>query len=242
MEVFFPKGSIIFNLACEQGVYEASVVRLIERMIKPGTVYMDIGANIGLMSAPILVTRDDCQVVSVEASPTTLGYLERTRAASRFQDRWRIIGKGVAETAGEGIFFEGSPAQGAMDGLRDTGRSDLKRPISVPLTTIDTLWEELGQPPVSVMKLDIEGGEIGALRGAVRCLAATKPVVIMEWSARNLQAYGVDEGELFRFAQDQGFKLFSVPAYVEVGSALELRFHMCETETFVLAAMDLAGA
>src|SRR5438105_1195291 len=68
--VFFPKNSLVFRLACEAGIYETAVLKVINRLIRPGTTYMDVGANIGLMSVAVLASREDCQVISIEASPT----------------------------------------------------------------------------------------------------------------------------------------------------------------------------
>lgn len=52
------------------------------------------------------------------------------------------------------------------DGLRHTGRVEAGGTCEVPMTTIDIEWKNLGSPPISVIKCDVEGGEIGVLLGA----------------------------------------------------------------------------
>lgn len=234
--VFFPRNSLIFNLACEQGIYESAIVDFVNHFVRPGSVYFDVGANIGLMAIATLASRPDCTVVSVEPSPTTLIYLQRTHDANIQRDRWTIFPKALAAQPGEAIFFEGAFEQGAMGGLRDTGRGGAKDGIRVPVTTIDKLWDELGRPMVSVIKMDIEGGERDALIGADACLAAQRPALVVEWSRLNLPSYGVPEDALLAIARRYGYALFSVPGYAEVRSSLELSLRMLETETFVLVA------
>jgi FkbM family methyltransferase len=225
---------MIFELACDQGIYEAELTRLVNKTIRAGTTYFDIGANIGLMSVPALATRPDCRVVSIEASPTTLLYLRRTHATSEYGVRWTILGKGVADTLGEATFYESIPERGAMDGFRDTGRSGERRPVSVPVTTIDTIWGELGCPEISVIKLDIEGGEMAALKGAQRCLGANRPLIFLEWNVENLDAFGIDPCEILRFARANNFRFVTVPHFAEISREIDLELHMVETQTFAL--------
>ena len=234
--VFFPKNSLIFRLASIDGIYEADVVRFVNHFLVPGTVYLDIGANIGLMSVAALSNRPDCRVVSVEASPSTLKYLYRTHAANVNRERWTIVPEALGSRPGEAIFYEGPGDGGALDGLRDTGRGGGKSGIPVSVTTIDLLWEKLGRPKVSVVKMDIEGGECDALAGADGFLAAQRPALVIEWSRLNLPSYGVTEDAVLGIARRYGYGVFSVPGFAGVRSAAELSLRMLETETFVLVA------
>lgn len=234
--VFFPRNSLIFNLACAQGIYEAGIVSFVNHFLRTGSVYLDIGANIGLMAVAALASKADCTVVSVEASPSTLIHLRRTHAANANRGRWTIIPEAVGAEAGEAVFYEGSREQGAMGGLRDTGRGGTKSACRVPVTTIDALWDKLGRPDVSVIKMDIEGGELDALAGASGCLATRRPAVVLEWSRANLRSYGVAEDAILALARRYGYALFSIPGYAEVRSPLELSLRMLETETFVMVA------
>ena len=237
--VFFPKNSMIFQLACDQGIYEVALTRLVSKTIRAGTTYFDVGANIGLLSVPALATRPDCRVVSIEASPTTLQYLRRTHATSEYKARWTIVGEGIADTRGEATFYESIPERGAMDGFRDTGRSGERRPVSVPVTTIDTIWGKLGYPETSVIKLDIEGGEMAALKGAEQCLGANWPLIFLEWNVENLDAYEIDHCDILQFARANNFRLVTIPHFVEILHGIDLKLHMDETETFALIPATL---
>jgi hypothetical protein len=62
--VYFPPGSKSFLAACEQGIFEADNVRLLQGLVRPGSYFFDVGTNIGLMSAPVLHTAPDVRIVS----------------------------------------------------------------------------------------------------------------------------------------------------------------------------------
>jgi len=130
-KIYFPHQSLIFSLACEQGIYESDNLHLLRHFVKPGSVYFDIGANIGLLSIPILESDKETKVVSIEGSPGTFPYLNRTQQESRFGDRWIVLDDAIGSEPGEMMFYKSKDSVGVYDGLKDTGRGDNKKPIPV---------------------------------------------------------------------------------------------------------------
>jgi FkbM family methyltransferase len=232
--VYFPKESWLFSLACEQGIYEIHNIQLLLKLIKSNSFYFDIGANIGLMAIPILRNCPDCKVVSWEPSPNTLAYLTRTAENSEFSDRWQIIGKAAGNEVGEVEFTIADAQLGALDGFRDTQRAGETRKVNVPVTTVDAEWEAMGCPPVSMIKVDIEGADLYALQGARNCIQKEKPAILLEWNATNLKAYSLPANSLLAFSKEIGYEVFSVPKLLPVTSPSVLSLQMFETETFLL--------
>ena len=208
-KVFFPKNSWIFQLACEQGIYESENLRLISALITPNSVYFDVGANIGLMSIPILHNHPSCKVVSFEPSPNTLSYLQRTAQESIFGDRWQIIGKAAGSNIGNLEFYAAVPELGALDGFKDTNRAGTTRKVTVPVTTIDAEWESLGNPKVSLIKIDVEGAEIQTIQGALNCIKTEQPYLLIEWNSVNLKAYEYPSEKLIDLANEINYMIFS---------------------------------
>jgi len=233
-KVYFPKDSLIFRLACEQGIYEQDNLDILSLLVRPNSTYFDIGANIGLMSIPILQRNDSCMVVSFEPSPNTLRFLSRTVESSNFFERWKIVGKAVGSQVGTLGFFMASPDMGAFDGFKDTRRANTDRQIEVPVTTIDVEWEALGRPAVSVIKIDIEGAELEALKGASKCLEKEKPYILLEWNATNLKAYNCSIDNLLVFAEQQQYLICSLPNLIPIFEPELLKLQMFKTETFLL--------
>lgn len=232
--VYFPRGSVIFEMACEEGIYESPTLRLILALTEPETTYFDVGANIGLLSVPILAERPSVKVVSVEAAPDTLHLLEKTRAATARKEDWQIIGAAVGAQNGETEFWSGPPAAGAYNGVKDTGRGAQKRQIRVPLRTLDEIWHECGRPAVSVVKLDIEGGEYAALQGSETVIGSEQPIFILEWTNLNLPAYRINPESILEFCYNIEYSLFSSPALLAITNKSLLKVAMSQTETFLL--------
>jgi FkbM family methyltransferase len=232
--VHFPPGSTTFECACAEGIYEQDTTNLILALVEPGTTYFDVGANIGLLSVPVLAVRPLVKVVSIEASPDTLHFLRKTHAVARRREDWTVIGAAVGSENGEADFWSGGGAMGAFDGLRDTGRGGRKSPVRVARLTLDQIWETCGCPATSVVKMDIEGGEYGALQGAKSMIAQERPVFIVEWTDLNLYAYGITAERILQLCAETGYAIYASPTLAAVATELILKMAMSRTETFIL--------
>ena len=235
-EVHFPTGSAVFSLVCEQGIYEHFVVRTLLYLLSPESYYIDIGANIGLMSIPLLASNGNCRVLSFEASPETAGYLRKTIEGSRCGDRWQLISKAAGREIGTSSFYEPEAAMGAFGGFVNTGRIECQGHIrSVPVTTLDSEWQARLKPLVSIIKIDVEGAELQVLEGAVDCLSTCRPHIVLEWNLINLTANMCCISSLLLFSARHAYQVYSLPQMCLVSDLCTLRVQMLVTETFLLA-------
>jgi FkbM family methyltransferase len=221
-------------MACDQGTYEHEIVRLLLTLVKPNSYFFDVGANIGLISIPILFHVESCQVVSFEPSPNTLPFLMRTVEESRFRNRWKVIDKAANDQVGEIKFTIASTALGAYDGIHDTRRAGSMRIINLPATTLDREWEQLNRPNVSTIKIDVEGAELLVLKGAQKCIQNCRPYILLEWNSLNFASYHFQSKDLLSFANDIHYKVFSAPHLIPVDDETSLSVQMLRTENFLL--------
>lgn len=237
-KVYFPKNSYIFGLACDQGIYEAANLKLMLAQVKPNSVYFDIGANIGLMSIPVLHQYSSCKVVSVEPSPNSLPFLTLTANNSQYKDRWNVIGKAMGNSVGEITFSAAALTKmGAFDSIQDanTKRVVETNRITVPMTTLDTEWESMGKPAVSLIKIDVEGAEFQVLQGGINCIKHEQPSILLEWNAQHLKAYDCEPEKLLHIADFLGYRnVLALPSLISVNSSSILKLCMVQTESFLL--------
>ena len=232
--VYFPRGSHVFALACRAGTYEHENLKLLLKLVEAGSTFFDVGANIGLMSIPILSAFPTAQVVSFEVSPGVLPFLNRTSKASGHGDRWVVVGEAVSNSIGIREFHQSPPGQDAFDSLRDTGRTDHTTVCDVATTTIDAVWQRLSKPDVSAMKIDVEGAEWEVLDGARSMLRTCHPFVLLEWTRPNLEAYGCDPESLIQFAAEEGYSAYSACGLFRVTDRASLALAMLIGEDMLL--------
>jgi len=89
----------------------------------------------------------------------------------------------------------------------------------VELVTIDNWAQRNGDLSIELMKFDIQGGELKALRGAVRMLENSTLVVYAEISFNPLYEGGAVYSEIDLFLRDYGFGLYDMykPKYNQRG-------------------------
>ena len=232
--VYFPNRAWIFDLACQQGIYEADLLKLLMGLVTPGSWYFDVGANIGLMSVPILKTVQDCHVLSLEPSSNSSPFLERTWQESPWKQRWVVKRKAVGAQCAQVEFYVGPRRFGGFDGLRHTGRAPCVAKELVPVTTLDREWITLGRPTVSCVKLDIEGAELEALDGGRELLTTRRPYVILEWYPENFRVFGHVAEDLLKLSDEIAYDLVALPSLNVVGTATLMAAHIQMTASYML--------
>jgi len=237
--VYFPRGSAIFRRSCEQRTYEPDVTACLCRLVQPGSWFIDVGANIGLTSLPVLSNVPGAQVLSFEPSPVSLLYLERTWRESEFGARWKLVPKAAGDSLGSVEFYASRPGNAAYDGLRDTKRGGEKHHIVVKQTTVETEWRRLGRPRVSYMKVDVEGAEIKVLKGSCELIERERPHVLLEWNQENLAPYQTDVGALVEHANSFAYEIQALPSLARVSGVESLKAWMVQTESFLMVPMAL---
>lgn len=232
--VYFKRNSLIFDLVCEEGIYEQKLLALILEVTRPTGWYFDVGANIGLMSVPVLRSRADVTVVSFEPSPNSTDCLYKTWEQSPWRGRWHVIAKAVGDRTGNTSYNLSNSRFGGYDGVEHTRRVDSVRSVTVPLTTLDEEWSILGCPLVSCIKLDVEGSEIRALLGSRRLIAGMRPWIFLEWYSENFSCLGHEASDLLHLADELDYRLVALPHLIEVDSPSLLQVHCRTTASFLL--------
>ncbi|WP_292420454.1 FkbM family methyltransferase [Mesorhizobium sp.] len=154
--------------------HEPEVTALLHRYLKPGAIFYDIGANIGLHSLiASKIVGPTGRVLAFEPGEINLKYFRRTLENRIPNVSLHEFAIGAAD---EVRVFD--LRGGAMSGKLVGPGENAVAPVSVQVRCIDSLIAE-GYPRPDVIKIDIEGGEADALQGAATTLQ-THPVVICE--------------------------------------------------------------
>lgn len=187
------------------GSFEPNEFNFLDRLLKSGMVFVDVGANDGYYT--LFAARrvgPQGRVVSVEPSSRERGHLERNLARNG-TGNVEIVPAALGATAGHADLHL---AHGVHTGHNTLGRfahDDVvpARVERVPLETLDAVVTRLGLPRVDVVKIDVEGGEANVIAGARTMLAAMRPVLMMEVSDSALRAQGSSEAALLEMLRGE---------------------------------------
>lgn len=155
---------------CWMGVYEDEKQQLITRSVQPNTVFYDVGANVGFYT--LLGSRlvGSGKVFAFEPLLHNLEYLRKHLALNRIQNV-EVLELAVADANADALFEV--EATGSMGHLSHGGT------VKVQTATLDSLLEQGRILPPNYIKMDIEGAELAALRGAQRCIQQYRPQIFL---------------------------------------------------------------
>lgn len=194
------------------GLWETHVTQWLQDTLRPGEVFVDVGANVGYFTLlGGLLVGPQGRVVAVEAHPGLAELLRRNvimNGLYGYVTTWHRAAWSSTTTLQlhQRLNFSGASSVGAIgqDALDRLGDSEeMVEVLAVPL---DDLLE--GLPPVDVLKMDIEGAELQAFAGLSRTLAASPGISVMfEWAPELMEAVGDKAGALLDLLEGHGLHL-----------------------------------
>lgn len=170
-------------------IFEQEVVELASQYIRKGTTVLDVGANFGQMS--ILFSRlagDEGRVYSFEADDFVYEIFRKNIAANRREGKIIPTFGAVHNADGETLIFPeqdfkefGTYGSYGIDYNASEGRK-------VPSITIDRL--DIHEP-VSFMKIDIQGGDLQGMQGALKTIQKNRMPILFEYEYQFELRYGM---------------------------------------------------
>jgi FkbM family methyltransferase len=169
---------VIGRRILESGGFEVAEIQALGGLAEAGTCVFDVGANVGLLTVPLgRAVGPQGIVVAVEPLPENVARLRRNADRNGLANV-RTIEAAAAAEDGQMVFnLAQDPAFGSLGALtKATKIGDLV----VSVRSLDSIWRELGEPRVSLLKIDVEGGEFDVVRGAEAIIARHAPCLLFE--------------------------------------------------------------
>lgn len=87
---------------------------------------------------------------------------------------------------------------------------------------MDTLDNLISSPDVDVIKIDVEGAELGVIRGGKRVLSDCRPLVMFESAPSGVGSLGYTKDALWRQLDELGYQIFVPNRLAHDGDGLSL--------------------
>ena len=182
--------------------YEAA---LVARLLDPGEVFWDVGANVGSFAlVAAAAVGENGEVLAFEPGAASLERLTENVSLNPDQ-KIRIYNLAVADADGEATLYR-------ADGIADSSASLFSAAAGASggetcrTVALDGWLKQEGLRPPDFLKLDVEGAELAALQGAAGILAESSPLLLVEMEEKNLAAAGASKAAIQSFLQDFGYR------------------------------------
>lgn len=206
--VRLPGSSVLGSYIC-RNEFEAAELLFLERFLRSGDVFVDVGANIGLFTVAAgrrVGARG--RVIAFEpgsaARQQLLANVRRNGLRTVTVSEWAL-------SSGEGTLQLAVPDSG----LEAFG--SLAQPIAGESFSLEAVqvrgWDAIGQSllpnhRVTMMKIDVEGWELRVLEGARKFLEGNDaPLLQVEFTESAARSAGSDCATLYRALRGLGFEI-----------------------------------
>ncbi len=154
-----------------QGTYEPAKTAAVVKSVTPGQTAWDIGGHVGYFAmVESKLVGDTGRVLVFEPRPLNIACIKRHMDINHVSNV-TLIEAAVADRPGQAR-FESRTGTG-------TGHLSGSGNLQVATVAVDWLIEREGYPMPDFIKIDVEGGEIDAIRGARRTISRRRPRMLV---------------------------------------------------------------
>ncbi|MDB5286269.1 MAG: FkbM family methyltransferase [Mucilaginibacter sp.] len=196
-------GDIVANTIKNNQIFEKEVVDIAYKYIKEDTAVLDVGSNFGQMS--ILFANkvgDKGTVYAFDADDFVYEILVKNIAANNKEGKIIPTFGAIHNIDNEILFFPeqdfevyGAYGSYGIDYNSTKGRE-------VKSVTIDSLNI---QQPISFMKIDIQGGDLQAMQGAIKTIEKNQMPILFEYEYHFEDDFNLSFQEYVDFVRDIGY-------------------------------------
>ena len=196
--------------------YDALTLKIMQIVLEEDSTFIDVGCHKGELLDEALKIAPKGKHYAFEPIP----YLYKKLVSSH--GNVAII-KNVALSDKRGTstfqFVKTNPAYSGLKKRSYPKKEDIEE-IEVVLDTMDNQLKTAEK--VNLIKIDVEGGEMGVLKGAVNTLKKWSPVVIFEHGIGASDYYGTTPEEMWEFLNENDYCIFSLRGFVANKTSLTI--------------------
>jgi FkbM family methyltransferase len=197
---------------------EPGVRTVLRDRLRPGSVAVDAGANIGIHALTMArAVGPEGQVLCFEPLPHLAATLERTLCLNGFGGRTRVKQLALADAPGDVTLYRSE--HGPMSSLYPLPDGLAAEPITVRAVTLDESFAPGAR--VDLVKMDVEGAEPRLWHGMQRIVEENADIeIVLEWSASHFRRTGEDPEAFMTKIRAAGFSPYVIEDRPETAGQL----------------------
>jgi FkbM family methyltransferase len=185
---------------------------LVTRLLGPGRAFVDVGAHIGWVSAEVIRHCEPSQIIMFEAIPSKAEWLRKKFPSAE------VNCVALSDAAGTVSFFvdEENSGYSSLSGER-LGMSEIK----VRSARLDDMVD---RSDVDLIKIDVEGAELGVLRGGEKIINRCRPLLMFESGPQDHLGYTKEA--MFAWLSSHDYQIFAPNRLAHTGGAMDLHAYL----------------
>src|SRR5690606_37949249 len=184
----------------------------LKRLLRPGMRVVDVGASIGYVTViSAKLVGPSGSVYAVEPFPNSIAVLESNIELNALTNVRVLQSAAGAQREKRLLYLHEYSTLNSL-------YADLNKPVTSKTLEVDVVrLDDVVQPPVDLVKIDVEGAELEVLAGFSGILAGSQPpILIIEWSLAWQQRAGYLPGTLPKRLMELGYRLYNLAGTEEL--------------------------
>ncbi len=184
--------------------YETGTLDVLRRIVDSNDTILDIGANMGWYTVHLAMFARHGMVHAFEPMPPTFRRLVHNCDLNNVDVNTKLVNVALGDHQGEAQLHSFANLGHGHSSLSTLGRSD-HTAWDVTMMTLDEYLKENGIDRVDVVKMDVEGAEMGVLRGGMLIFSLNPPPIwIVEMNDETAASFGYAPVDLLETIAKQG--------------------------------------
>lgn len=217
-DLYFPADDDVMAKMIEQnGFWEKPEIQWLQKQVKPGSLCLNVGANVGYFSALMAkLSGPSGKVIAIEPNPSFVPYLQKNFLERAHCDV-ELFSFAAGSTTARGTLFLNEKNFGdnrmydprrSNDGgsYLEHGFSAEPQRVEVDVVKLDDLFENEN---FDVVLIDTQGWDHEVIRGMKRILRRTRPKILLEFVPGWIRDLGENPEKIVQEFIDLGYHLSS---------------------------------
>jgi FkbM family methyltransferase len=171
-------------------------------------LFLDLGANIGYFSLLVADNSPSVKVISFEPVGSLFQIMNDNISLNNIKNI-STVNAAVGEIFEEKELFVSAPDNLGMSSFHQPENYSGKKE-RVKVMAIDDWFKTSGLSKIDIIKLDVEGSEIGALKGMKEVLQKQKPILIVEVNPETLSMFNLEPFDIYDYLKELNFEGFLI--------------------------------
>ena len=208
-------------------IYDMQAIEVMRLSLTINSNVIDVGCHAGVMLDEILKFSPNGFHFGFEPLPNLYDVLKKK---FRGMSKVEIRNSALSEASGVVTFqhVTTNPGYSGLKQRRYDRPNEIIKEIQVKTERMDDAIPE--EMPITLIKIDVEGAELQVLKGGIRTIKKSQPVIIFEHGLGAADYYGTNPEQVFDLLVDDcGLRCFTMKDWLQSGGSLSLtRDQFCD--------------
>jgi FkbM family methyltransferase len=189
-------------------LHERSVTMLMAEEQRKSRCFVDVGTNLGWFTCLASKMMPEGRVYGFEMDDGNFTLVQRNLQLNHC-DNVEVHHLAVSDAAGKVSYVRQENSPSSVFRMSPTASANDDGTVTVQAVSLDEFFRDAAVQP-DLMKIDVEGAEMLALRGMTDLLESAAPTLFVEVHPADLPSFGSNAFEVVKFLCDRGYSLWEI--------------------------------